>query len=187
MADTGSIAEVLLPDIKIYLNVTWQDDATDKKITGFINRGMKRLQKIAGASLDFTVEDQPRSLLLDYCRYANSQALEVFEKNFESELLDLNLSTQAPIVDALTLIIQPGSAIGNVRLTVSPGLGENHQYVYQVGAALTLPERMDTCAPPLLSLWDGISGIPAASGQDILMAEVNDEFGASRAGKVTVS
>jgi len=82
----------LLSDVKDYLNITWQDEKTDKKITGYINRGMARLQFIAGASLDFEKEDLSRSLLLDYCRYANSQALEVFEINFQSELLELNLT-----------------------------------------------------------------------------------------------
>ena len=84
----------LLSDVKDYLNITWQDERTDKEITGYINRGMKRLQDIAGASLDFEAEDLPRSLLFDYCRYANSQALEVFEINFQSELLELNLRYQ---------------------------------------------------------------------------------------------
>ena len=86
--------EGLLDDIKDYLSITWQDDKTDARITGFINRGMRRLQDIAGADLDFSAEDLPRMLLFDYCRYANSQALEVFEKNFASELLELNLQEQ---------------------------------------------------------------------------------------------
>lgn len=76
--------EGLLADIKSYLHITWQDDNTDKNLTGFIKRGMARLQEIAGvSSLDFTVEDLPRALLFDYCRYANSQAIEMFEKIFK--------------------------------------------------------------------------------------------------------
>ncbi len=83
---------LLLDDIKDYLGISWQDEKTDKRVTGYINRGMARLQQIAGApSLDFTAEDLPRALLFDYCRYANSQALEVFETNFQAELMELNL------------------------------------------------------------------------------------------------
>ena len=94
----------LLAAVESYLKITWQDDATDAEITGYIKRGMTRLQEIAGAQLDFNADDQDYyQLLLDYCRYARSQALEVFEKNFEAELLDLNLSTQAPIIDNLGL------------------------------------------------------------------------------------
>lgn len=81
----------LLNDVKDYLNITWQDEKTDSKITGFIKRGMARLQKIAGVSLNFTEEDMPRSLLFDYCRYANSQALEVFEKILKVSFWNLTL------------------------------------------------------------------------------------------------
>ncbi|QNU66921.1 hypothetical protein EHE19_019185 [Ruminiclostridium herbifermentans] len=86
--------EGLLNDVKTYLHITWQDAETDKNITGIIKRGMARLQTIAGVPLDFSVEDLPRSLLFDYCRYANSHALEMFEKNFSSELLSLHINNQ---------------------------------------------------------------------------------------------
>lgn len=86
--------EGLLADIKGYLHITWQDADTDKNLTGMINRGMARLQEIAGVPLDFTAEDLPRSLLFDYCRYANSHALEMFEKNFAAELMSLHIRGQ---------------------------------------------------------------------------------------------
>lgn len=88
--------EGLVEEVKDYLNITWVDIRTEKKITGMIKRGMVYLQKVAGVpSLDFTKEDTPKALLLDYVRYANSQALEMFEINFRGELLDLNLEYQA--------------------------------------------------------------------------------------------
>ena len=49
--------------------------------------------------MDFTIEDSPRELLFDYVRYANSQALEVWEKNFQSELLSLHLESQASLIE----------------------------------------------------------------------------------------
>ena len=89
----------LLQDIKDYLHITWDDEKTDKNLTGMIKRGMKKLDDIAGLSLDFTIEDSPRELLFDYVRYANSQALEVWEKNFQSELLSLHLESQASLIE----------------------------------------------------------------------------------------
>lgn len=183
MAD---LPEGLLDTVKSYLNITWQDAATDTKITGYINRGMARLQKIAGAPLDFTKEDQARMLLLDYCRYANSQALEVFEKNFQAELLDLNLSTQAPVIDNLAVIASPDSS-GGYNVTVAPEQDDGDSYVYQVGAGLALPKRLDICAPGTVwTAWDGVSPITAASGQQIMVVEVNDAFEAERAGTVII-
>lgn len=82
----------LLSAVKDYLHITWADD--DAAITGYIQRGIARLNRIASTELDYTAEDLPRQLLFDYCRYANSQALEVFEENFRGELLDLHLKNR---------------------------------------------------------------------------------------------
>lgn len=86
----------LLIDIKDYLNITWEDERTNKNLVGIMKRGMKRLQNIAGvSSIDFTEEGSAKELLLDYCRYANSHALEMFEANFIGELQSLHFEYQA--------------------------------------------------------------------------------------------
>lgn len=82
----------MLSDVKRYLHIGWDDESTDMNIEGYIARGMSRLNDIAGKSLDFITEGLPRQLLLDYCRYANSQALEMFAANFQDELLTLSVS-----------------------------------------------------------------------------------------------
>jgi len=91
------VLATLLIDVRLYLGINWVDDLTDQKLLGMISRGVIRLQKIAGITLDFNVEDEPKTLLLDYVRYANSQALEMFEKNFASELMSLHIHS---LVDA---------------------------------------------------------------------------------------
>lgn len=184
MAD---LPEGLLDAVKSYLIITWQDAATDAKVTGYISRGMARLQKIAGAStLDFTEEGQPRALLFDYCRYANSQALEVFEKNFEAELLDLNLSTQAPVIESLTVQLTVTSD-STVSAKIAPAPDYGNGYVYQVGTGLTEPGRIDVCIPgDAWTEWDGSSDITAAAGQEVLIVEINGDYEAERAGKATV-
>ena len=86
----------LLIDIKDYLNITWEDERNDKNLIGIMKRGMKRLQNIAGVSfIDFNEEGSAKELLLDYCRYANSHALEMFESNFIGELQSLHFEYQA--------------------------------------------------------------------------------------------
>ena len=88
---------MLLEEVKSILHITWVDDATDNNLNGFISRGKARLQKIAGVPLDFDAEELPKALLFDYVRYANSQALEMWEKNFASELMSLHIQS---LVDA---------------------------------------------------------------------------------------
>lgn len=86
----------LLLDVKSYLHITWQDDNTDKNLTDAIKSSKARLQEIAGVStpIDFTTDYDARDLLKDRCRYINSHALEMFEKNFQSELMSIHFKYQ---------------------------------------------------------------------------------------------
>lgn len=88
------LPEGLLQDVKDYLDITWTDAATDKKLSGIIARGIKYIDKAAGATMDYTVEDKPKELLLDYCRYARSNALEMFQNNYLHELLSLQIDKE---------------------------------------------------------------------------------------------
>jgi len=85
---TNSIVE-LLAAVRNYLDITWADVGTDTKLSGIIKRGMAYLDLKTGATLDYLPEDLPRQLLLDYCLYARSNALDEFETNYLSMLLSL--------------------------------------------------------------------------------------------------
>ena len=87
-------SEDLLPEVKNYLDITWDDEATDRKIRGIIERGIKYINKAAGAELDYTVEGKPRELLFDYCRYVRSNALAEFLTNYLHELLSLQIEQE---------------------------------------------------------------------------------------------
>jgi hypothetical protein len=84
----------LLEDVKNYLDITWNDPDGDIKLSGIIARGMKYLNSIAGTKLDYTVEDKPRELLFDYCRYVRSNALDEFAINYQHELLALQIQQE---------------------------------------------------------------------------------------------
>lgn len=80
----------LLEEVKEYLKITWNDE--DGYLQGIIDRGKSNLEDLTGTKLDFNKEGQPKSLLLDYCRYAYNNALEYFEDNFSKEILRLQLT-----------------------------------------------------------------------------------------------
>lgn len=185
MAD--AIVDQLLPEVKSYLRITWQDENTDANVRGYIARGMARLSDIAGTpDLDFVTDGQPKALLLDYCRYANSQALEMFEKNFGGELLDLNLGCQFEEPEKLDVVSQAGTLAGNTKISVSPSLDSGDTYVYKVGKNLVLPGYFSVCSiTEGYFIWDGNSDIAATAGDDIVVVEVDDRNKAIRAGKTT--
>ena len=84
----------LLNAVRNYLDITWNDADGDTKLTGIIARGMKYLDGVAGEALDYTVEDKPRELLFDYCRYVRSNALDEFQTNYLPELLTLQIQKE---------------------------------------------------------------------------------------------
>ena len=88
MADAVQIdPAALLADIKLYLDVTWEDDAADSKLTGLIADGIAYLDDKRGAPGDYVSPGYPRQLLKEYVRYARDAALDVFENNYQSLLL----------------------------------------------------------------------------------------------------
>lgn len=88
------VDDTLLADVKNYLDITWDDEDTEKKLAGIVGRGISYLNSKAGAELDYSQENQPRSLLFDYARYARANALDEFEINYLHELLRLHLDYQ---------------------------------------------------------------------------------------------
>lgn len=74
----------LLPDLKSDLRITWTDEDSDLK--KLIKRAGAYLEELCGAPLDFSKEEQPKSLLLERCRYVYNNAADEFETNFHHEL-----------------------------------------------------------------------------------------------------
>ncbi len=84
----------LLEAVRNYLDITWTDDAGDVKLSGIIARGIKYIDATAGSTLDYTVEDKPRELLMDYCMYVRANALHEFQQHYLSELLSLQIAEE---------------------------------------------------------------------------------------------
>ena len=78
------MCEALLADVKNYLNITWDDQATDLKISSLIKNGIAYLNLKRGEPADYTAAGLPRTLLFDFVRYARDDALDVFENNYLS-------------------------------------------------------------------------------------------------------
>lgn len=81
------IPEALLADVKNYLDITWADDALDRKVQGFIRSGMVYLDGKLGESADYESDGDPRTLLFEFVRYARDGAMDVFENNYKSMIL----------------------------------------------------------------------------------------------------
>ena len=89
MVSRDSLPEGLLSDVKNYLNITWDDEATDAKVSGLIASGMVYLNLKYGEEADYTADGLPRTLLMEYARYMRDSALDVFENNYREMLLGM--------------------------------------------------------------------------------------------------
>lgn len=81
------ITHELLTDVKNYLNITWDDVATDEKIRGLVASASVYLDNKGGGELDYIPDGFPRTLLFEYVRYMRDEALDVFENNYSSMIL----------------------------------------------------------------------------------------------------
>lgn len=79
----------LLTDVKTCLQISWTDGATDARIRGVIASGTDYLDAIAGEPMNYLVDGDARTLLMEYARYARDAALDVFENNYRHLLLAL--------------------------------------------------------------------------------------------------
>ena len=76
------VPAVLLDDVKNYLDITWDDVHTDAKTREYIVSGMIYLDGKLGEPSDYLTAGSPRSLLLEYVRYARDGAMDIFETNY---------------------------------------------------------------------------------------------------------
>ena len=104
MANRNTLPEGLLVDVKNYLSMTWEDEATDQKIGGLIASGMVYLDAKYGSTADYTADGMPRTLLMEYVRYARDSALDVFESNYLSMLLGMQNEKAVKNYEALSSV-----------------------------------------------------------------------------------
>ena len=82
-----TVPAALLADVKNYLNITWDDVATDAKIRGLIASAAAYLDGKLGGQPNYEADGMPRTLLMEYVRYARDSALDVFESNYQALIL----------------------------------------------------------------------------------------------------
>ncbi|QHE63965.1 hypothetical protein FHE72_23525 (plasmid) [Rossellomorea vietnamensis] len=76
----------ILVELKDNLDITWDDESTNRKLEKHIIRSEAYLQELSGTSLDFVMNIRARDLLLERCRYLYNNVADEFEPNFETEL-----------------------------------------------------------------------------------------------------
>lgn len=82
---------MLLDNVKMTLDINLDCTSEDNKIILIIENGKQRLRSIHPrlTDEDFECPTRARRLLFNFCRYAYSNADEMFDINYKSDLLEL--------------------------------------------------------------------------------------------------
>lgn len=76
-------------DLKLTLDVTWEDDETNRKLSSILERACHVINEYAGEEIDYESDLTARQLVLDYSRYVWNNVAEEFKTNFGAELVQL--------------------------------------------------------------------------------------------------
>lgn len=73
---------ITLNDVKNYLNITYEDEDIDTKLSGILTRANSHIRKVTAANVNDELETDEEQLILDCCRYIFNDAFEDFDQNF---------------------------------------------------------------------------------------------------------
>lgn len=96
------------------------------------------------------------------------------------------LSKEAQPIETLTVSSSAGTETGKTVILVSPGAVGSNTYKYKLSAAAALP-YLDEILGSDWTEWDGSSEIAAQAGQQIVVAEVDTESRAKKAGIAVIT
>jgi hypothetical protein len=83
---TSETEAALLETILNDLDITFEDEKLKAKIKRNMESGAAYLEDKAGSEIDFEEDKIALDLLISYCRYGRSNAIEQFEHDFASNL-----------------------------------------------------------------------------------------------------
>ena len=90
-----NIPEELLDTAKNYLDITWDDEAADEKLSNSLRRGIAYISAKTGVSAEqfsgLDVNYRAQELLLNYVLYDRSGATAEFKKNYRGDLIALRM------------------------------------------------------------------------------------------------
>lgn len=79
----------LLQEVKDHINITWDEEETNRKLERMINDAISTLNWKLGAKIEYSTEGQEHNLFLNYCMYAYNNCTNEFDDNYFNEIMQL--------------------------------------------------------------------------------------------------
>ena len=81
----------LLSELKDNLQITWEDDVTNRSLLRFIASSETFLNELCNSELEYVAGSMERELLLERCRYMWNNATDSFRENYRKDLQRLSM------------------------------------------------------------------------------------------------
>ena len=79
----------LVEILKQELYITWDDEATDKRLTRIVGSAIQTMNHKIGSDVDYTVEGMEQNLFINYCVYAYNGCVNEFDTNYFNEIMQV--------------------------------------------------------------------------------------------------
>lgn len=79
----------LLQELKDSLNITWDEEETNRKLKKIMNDAESILNWKLGAKIDYSTPGQEHNLFLNYCMYAYNNCTNEFDDNYFNEIMQI--------------------------------------------------------------------------------------------------
>lgn len=80
---------LLMQELKDILNITWDEEETDRKLERIINDAKNILDWKLGSKIDYSTPGLEHNLFLNYCMYAYNNCTNEFDDNYFNEIMQI--------------------------------------------------------------------------------------------------
>lgn len=80
---------ILVQELKDILNITWEEEETDRKLERIIDDSKNILDWKLGYKVDYSIAGQEHNLFLNYCMYAYNNCTNEFDDNYLNEIMQI--------------------------------------------------------------------------------------------------
>lgn len=79
----------LLQDLKDKLNITWDEEETNRRLKTILEDAEVTLNYKLGATIDYSENGPEHNLFLNYCMYAWNNCINEFDGNYFNEIMQI--------------------------------------------------------------------------------------------------
>lgn len=91
---------ITLSDAKNYLNITYEDEDINTKLSGILSRADDHIRKVSAVKNENELTPDEEQLVLDCCRYIFNDAFEDFDNNFMSVINGCRAARQVAAMES---------------------------------------------------------------------------------------